>query len=176
MGIISIVTFALGLFSVVWAIRLYNRLIKLRTFNEEGWSGVLVALKRRRALISSIVKATGVQPHESEALWSIARAQAREQAACGVTEAARAEAGVTAALAGFRAIVENHPDLKENMNMIQIQEEFSALEDRIEKTRRYYNATVRDFNMEMDRFPANLVVELMGFKRASFFETEEQQH
>ena len=57
---------------------------------------------------------------------------------------------------------------------MQIYEELSGLEERIERTRRYYNATARDYNMEMDQFPANLIVRLIGFKRATFFEIDEK--
>ena len=158
---ITIVVLALGLIFTVWVIRLFNRFVTLRTLKEEGWSGVLTALKRRRDFISNIVKT--VMPHESETLRNIAQ----PQAARSVAETAKAEASITEALAGLRATIENHPDLKE---------ELSELEKRIEKTRRYYNATVRDFNMEMDQFPASLIVGLMGFKRAAFFEADEQPH
>jgi len=118
---LTIVVLSLGLFFTVWAVRLFNRLIKLRALNEEGWSGVLAAQKRRRDLI---------------------------------------------------AAMENHPDLKMDGDMTQIQEELSGLEERIEKTRRYYNATTRDYNMEMDQFPAKLIVGLMGFKYAMLFKPD----
>ena len=122
-GIVGIIIVVLSpaLFFAVWAIKLFNRLIKLRALYEEGWSGVLAAEKRRR---------------------------------------------------DFIAAMENRPDLKADGDMTQIREELSGLEERVEKTRRYYNATSRDYNMEMDQFPAKLIVSLMGFKHAMLFEPE----
>jgi LemA protein len=163
------------LYSIFWGVRLYNRLVKLQVFTEEGWSGILAALKRRRDILPNLVEtAAGYMSHENDTLKGIAQARALGQAARGVEEVAHAETNMMAALAGFRGIVENYPELKANQNMMHIKQELSALEERIEKTRRYYNATVRDFNMEIDRFPANLFVGFMGYKHAKFFDTDEK--
>jgi len=175
LGIAGIVILALIVITGVWAARLFNRLIKLRTLNEEGWSGILAALKRRGDLIPNLVEiASRYMTHESETLTEITAARAMVQGARSVVETADAEEIMMAALAGFRGIVENYPELKADKNMMQIQEQLVELEERIEKVRRYYNATVRDFNMEMSRFPANLIADSMGFARAAFFETEEK--
>ena len=178
MGTLEIVT-AISLLLIllisVWAIRLFNSLIKLRILHEEAWSGILAALKRRRDLIPNLVEVAGAyMGHESDTLKGVAQARAMGQAAKSVAEVTRAETGMMAALAGFKGIVESYPELKADKKMMHIQEQLSELEERIEKTRRYYNATVRDHNLEMDRFPANLIVGLMGFKRAMFFETDEK--
>ncbi|MDL2263973.1 LemA family protein [Synergistaceae bacterium OttesenSCG-928-I11] len=159
----------------IWAMRLFNRLVKFRTLSEEGWSGILAVLKRRRDLIPNLVAlASGYMTHESETLEKITLARALGQAARSVDEMADAETSMTAALAGFRLVLENYPALKADANVMQIQEELSDLEERIEKVRRYYNATVRDYNMEMARFPANLIARPMGFRSAKFFDTDEQ--
>lgn len=173
--IAGLVVLVLILLIGIWAVRLFNRLVKFKALNEEGWSGILAALKRRRDLIPNLVTLASVyMTHESETLERIAQARAMGQAARSVDEMAGAETSMTAALAGFRLVAESYPALKADANVMQIQEELSELEERIEKVRRYYNATVRDYNMEMDRFPANLIAGPMGFRRAKFFDTDEQ--
>ena len=175
--IIIVAITALSLFSTVWAIKLFNRLIVLMAFKEEGWSGLLGALKCRRDLILTFVRrAEAYIPHESETLRNINKAQAylQWQTAYKVMEMAKAEADITMALAAFRADMENYPDLKADRKLAQLQEELSKLEEDIEKTRIYYNATTRDYNMEMSQFPANLIVKLMGFKRGICFESDGQ--
>lgn len=178
LGSIGLVVSVLGLFFVVfivWATKLFNKLIKLRALKEEGWSGVLTTLKRRRDLIPIILKTAEsyVVTPESETLRNITRAYAQEQAARGVAETARAEAGMTAALVGFGAIMQSNSDLKADTSMVQILEDLSKLQERIELTRHYYNATVRDYNMEMGQFPASLIFGLLNFRRAILFETHE---
>jgi len=171
MGIISTVFLALLLYSIFRAAKLFNRLIKLKEFCDEGWSGVLAALERKRNIIANIAKAAEAYiPPESEAIRNMTQACEQGQAALCVTETIRAEACMKAALVGFMAAIENYPELKNDKNIKQFMEELSRLEERIEKTRRYYNATVRDYNMEMKQFPANLAVRLMGFRRAVLFE------
>ena len=39
--------------------------------------------------------------------------------------------------------------------------------------RRYYNGTVRDFNIGIQSFPDVLVARLSGFKEADFFQADE---
>lgn len=173
--IAGIIVLSLFLIAVVWVVRLFNRLIRFKALHEESWSGVLAVLKRRRDLIPNLVEiAAGYMSHESGTLEKIAEARSMGQAARSVAEMENAEMSMMSALAGFRIISENYPALKADANMMHIQQELSELEERIEKVRRYYNATVRDYNMEMDRFPANIVAGPMGFKRAKFFDTDEQ--
>ena len=174
MGIENIIIIALALLSIIWAIRLFNRLIKLRTLNEEGWSGILSTLKRRGDLLPSLLEvAERYMSNESETLTKIAQARAMNQTARSVTEMACAEMSMMEALTGFKITVENYPELKADKNMLSIKDALAGLEERIEIVRHYYNATARDYNMEMSRFPANLIVGLMGFKRAALFEAYE---
>ena len=165
-----------GVFIVVRSIKIYNRLVKLRALSEEGWGGVMTALKHRRGLLPKISKSAVVHAMTpaSEMFRNIDSVHAQWKAARGVEETARVEASIGAALAGFKDVVEDHPDLKADGNIIQILDELSALEKRIEKTRSYYNATVRDYNMEMDLFPTKLIAGLMGFKRSAFFDPDAQ--
>jgi LemA protein len=174
-NIIAAATLGSIILSALWCVRLFNRLVKLKTLNEEGWSGILAALKHRRDLIPNLVEtASGYMGHESETLKNVIQARAMGQAARGFSEVMDAETHMMSALAGFRVLQENYPQLKADANMMQIQEKLSELEERIEKTRRYYNATVRDLNMAMDRFPANIIAGTMGFKHAAFFDIDEQ--
>jgi LemA protein len=171
---VSTVFLVFGLVATVWGIKLFNKMIKLRTIVEEGWSGVMVALRRRRDLIPNLVQVAGIYVgHENDTLKGVAEARSLGQAAKSVAETARAESLMMGALAGFKGIVESYPELKADKNMMHVQEQLTELEERIEKVRRYYNATVRDHNMEMARFPANLITPMLGFKSATFFETDE---
>src|SRR5689334_24582583 len=54
----------------------------------------------------------------------------------------------------FRSVVaEAYPDLKANANFQQLQSELSEIEDELQNSRRYYNATVRDLNTRIQSFP-----------------------
>jgi len=71
------------------------------------------------------------------------------------------------------AIAEAYPDLKANENFIELQQELTNTEDRIQRSRRFYNANVRDLNNKIQMFPSNLIAGIFGFTEREFFEIEE---
>ena len=53
--LIVVIALVGGLF--LWAVSIYNRLVKNRNLVEEGWSGIETQLKRRSNLIPNLVEA-----------------------------------------------------------------------------------------------------------------------
>ena len=156
---------------VVWAINVYNRLISMRTLKEEGWSGIDVQLKRRHDLVGNLVNAVkGYMQHEKVVLEEIARLRTAAQQASGVSNVAAAESGLNQALGRLFAVMENHPDLKANENVLNLQESLNSLEEEIQMARRYYNATARDLNIIIQSFPSSIIARRYGFENADFFE------
>jgi LemA protein len=70
-------------------------------------------------------------------------------------------------------VVENYPDLKASQNFLALQGELSNTEDRIQASRRFYNANVQEFNRRIQAFPSNLIAGMFGFHEEQFFEIEE---
>ncbi|MDR0826831.1 MAG: LemA family protein [Desulfovibrio sp.] len=177
--IFLIVVAVLAVILVGWAIAIYNKLVRLKTMKEEGWSGVDVQLKRRRDLVGNLVNAVkGYMTHERGVLEEVVKYRSISQSATGVG-AAPAVAGVAAAegllsqsLGRLFAVMENYPDLKANTNVLQLQNDLSLLEDEIQKARRYYNGAVRDLNILIRSFPSNIIAGWYKFVVAEFFELE----
>jgi len=65
----------------------------------------------------------------------------------------QAQNNVTMALAPFRVLQENYPDLKSNTNFMALQSQLEGTENRIAISRRDYNEAVRDFNTTLRTFP-----------------------
>ena len=86
---------------------------------------------------------------------------------------AAAENKVSGALANLFAVSENYPDLKADGNFLELQRELSALEDTIQKARRYYNGAVRTFNTTVESFPSVIIANMFGFVKADFFEIDD---
>ena len=70
------------------------------------------------------------------------------------------------------AVAEAYPELKANQNFLALQNELAELEDQFQMARRYYNGTVRDYNISIQSFPDVLVARLTGFHEEHFFEAE----
>ena len=163
----------LAVIILLWGITTYNRLIRLRNLKDEGWSGIDVQLKRRHDLVGNLVNAVkGYMKHEKEVLEELVRTRTQAQMASGVAETAKVEGGLSQALGRLFAVMENYPELRSTENVMQLQNELSALEDELQMARRYYNGTVREFNTQIEVFPASLVAKQFAFTQAEFFEIE----
>ncbi|MEA4979196.1 MAG: LemA family protein, partial [Petrimonas sp.] len=68
-----------------------------------------------------------------------------------------------------------YPELKANENFIQLQNQLSIIESDIEKSRRYYNGSVREKNIVIDTFPSNIIAGMFNFTKSLFFELENEQ-
>lgn len=153
-----------------WAVLSYNRLVRARNRKDEGWSGIAVQLKRRHDVVPALAaSAKGLAAHERELMESVARARALQSNA-SVKQVSRAEGALTEALGRFIALAENYPEIKANGAFVQLMSELSRLEGELQLARRYYNATVRDYNVMTQSFPSVLIARMAGFSPAEFFE------
>ena len=72
------------------------------------------------------------------------------------------------------SVTEAYPDLKADGNFRDLQQELSQLEDVIQRSRRYYNGTVRDYNTLVGSFPHLTIANMYLFREAAFFELEDE--
>ncbi len=163
---------------VLWAIGLYNGLIRLNNRTKEGWSDIDIQLKRRHDLIPNLLESVkGYMQHEKGLLENIttARSAAMTAQSTGNTaNLAKAENQLGGLLGNLRVAVEAYPDLKANQNMAQLMDELSDTENKIQASRRFYNGMVRDFNTKMETFPNNLIANSLKFTKYEFFEIEDK--
>ena len=168
----------LGIIAVLalWLILLYNGLIKSKLRVDESWSDITVQMKRRADLIPNIVDTVkGYAKHEKGVFEEVTKARAAVMSAEGPKQAAEAENMLTGALKSLFAVAEAYPDLKANDNFKHLQEELVDTEDKIQASRRFYNATVRDFNTKIKVFPNTLFVGMLGFTAREFFEVSDAE-
>lgn len=172
------ITLILGIVIILlllWAVGLYNALVRGRNTVRESWSDIDTELNRRYDLIPNLVSTVkGYASHERETLDAVVQARAKAMASTGDPESqARDENLLVGALRQVFALAEAYPDLKANENFIQLQEELANTEDRIQAARRFFNANVRNYNNKTEVFPSNLVAGLFKFEASEFFEVED---
>lgn len=160
---------------VLYAIGMYNALVRLRNRVKNAWSQIDVQLKRRHDLIPNLVEtAKGYMKHERETLENITEARSRAMGAGSVGEKSAAEGQLTGALSKFMLVVENYPDLKANQNFLALQEELTSTENKIAFARQGYNDQVLFFNNKIEMFPSNIIAQTFNFKQEEFFEIEDE--
>ena len=173
----TLILIGLAVVVLMWGIGLYNKLVRMRSQMEEGWSGIDVQLKKRHNLIPNLVETVkGYATHEKETLDAVISARNQALKADDIQSHRNAENQLNSALANVFALSEAYPDLKANTNFLQLQKELSAIEGDIEKARRFYNATVRENNIMVESFPSNLLAGNFGFEMGAYFELEEAGH
>jgi LemA protein len=156
------------------ALFLYNGLISKRNRVENAWSQIDVQLKRRHDLIPNVVETVkGYAAHERGTLDAVVQARNAAMSASGPVAAAQAENQVTGALRQLFALSEAYPDLKANQNFLSLQEELSATEGRVAYARQFYNDAVLTYNTGIQKFPAAVIANRMGFKPREYFEADE---
>lgn len=166
---------ALAVLVAFYAIGIYNRLVKLKNLVAEAWSGIDVQLKKRYDLIPNLVETVkGYATHEKETFENVTRARAAAQQATTVEGQQAAENALKGSLVNLMAVAERYPDLKANANFLDLQQKLAEVEGDIEKSRRYYNGTVREQNTLIETFPSNIVANSFGFAKSAFFELEDQ--
>ena len=159
----------------LYAILLYNGLVKARQVKEEAWSGIDVQLKRRADLIPNLIETVkGYAKHERETLEQVVELRNKAQAvpAGDVEGRAAVEGMLGQALGRLMAIAEAYPDLKASQNFSELQASLQMVEDEIQMSRRYYNGAARDLNVKVESFPSNLLASAFSFAKAPYFEIE----
>ena len=165
---------ALGVVAL-WLVWTYNRLVTLRYRAKEALSDIDVQLKRRFDLIPNLVEAVkGYMAHEKGVLEKVTAARASvAQAKGNPLEREQAENALTNTLKTLFAVAENYPDLKANVNFLDLQRELADTENKIQASRRFYNGTVRDLNTKIETVPTKFVAGVFGFKPEPLFQAEE---
>jgi LemA protein len=158
---------------LLWVIAMYNKLVGLRFHAKEALSDIDVQMKRRFDLIPNLVETVkGYAAHEKGVLENITKARASVAGASGnPLDRDKAENMLSGTLKTLFAVAENYPDLKANSNFIELQQELSDTENKIQASRRFYNSTVMDLNTAIATFPTNVMASTFGFHEEKFFET-----
>ena len=167
--VISIVAAAVAIYAII----IFNSLVRTRQMTNEAWSGIDVQLKRRSDLVPNLVDAVkGYAGHERSVLEEVTklRGAARALPDNDVASRAQAETALSLALSKLVALAENYPDLKASQNFLELQQQLSQLETELQMARRYYNGTVRNQNVLVQSFPSNVVASLFGFSQRQYFE------
>lgn len=156
---------------LLWLILTYNKLIVAKNRVEEAWSDIEVQMKRRYDLIPNIVSTIkGYTKHEDSVFTKVTEARSAAMGARTMKEHAKAENMLTETLKSLFAVSENYPQLQASGNFLQLQNELTDAEDKIQASRRFYNANVRDYNTKLQVFPTNLIAKTLGFTAREFFD------
>jgi LemA protein len=158
----------------IYLIALYNGLVQKRNRVDNSWAQIEVQLKRRRDLIPNLIETVkGYAAHERGTFEAVTQARAAAAGAQGPAQTAAAEGFLSQALGRLFAVAEAYPELKANVNFLDLQAQLKDTEDKIAVSRQVYNDTVLTFNNSIQVFPAVLIAGPFGFAKREFYEVDD---
>lgn len=159
---------------LVLIVLLYNRFIRLDNMVKEAWSDVNVQLKKRYSLIPNLVEIVkGYMKFESKTLKEIVSLRNTAIRQNTPAQKENSENKITEHLKHVFAVAEQYPDLKSSEQFKELSHNLADIENTLQIARRYYNATVRDYNIALHSFPSNLIASFMNLKDKTYFEIAE---
>jgi len=125
----------------------YNRFIRLKNQIENSLAQIDVQLRKRADLVPNLLAAVkGYMKHEKSIISEVTKARKALISAGNIQEKVKAGNKLQSALKSIFAIAENYPNLKANENFLQLQQELSAIEDKVAYARQYYNDGIMSYN------------------------------
>ncbi len=159
---------------LLWFVWTWNAFVRHGNKVREAYSGIDVQLKRRHDLVPNLVRTVkAYATHEQETLESVVEARNAAADAEQIPDREARERGLQASLGKLFALVEAYPELKADKNFRALHGDLVEIEDALQYARRYYNGTVRDWNILVERIPSNIVAGIAGKKSEPFFQLDD---
>jgi len=169
MALVIWVLLALVLLIVMMFIYYFNRFVVLSNRIDNSLSQIDVQLKKRADLVPNLVNIVkGYVKHEKRLITEVTNARKSLLAAKDISAKVKAGDQLQSALKSIFALAENYPNLKANENFLHLQQELSAIEDKIAYARQYYNDAILVYNNSCTTFPGLLFAKIYNKKQKEF--------
>lgn len=160
----------------IWYIKIIFRKSKVL----EALSGIDIQLEKRFSLIPNIlIIAKKFMIHERGLLAEITQLRAQSQSnnynkndAKEISKHLKMIEEVNNKLGQLMISVEDYPELKSDLLMIQAQKTYNEIEQQIAASRRFYNSSVNLLNNAVQIFPGNMLAKIANITCMPFYKTE----
>ena len=164
----------------------YNTMQSQDEAANAAWAEVLSQYKRRAELVPNLVASVqGYAKHEEEVLTQVTEARAQVGKMSFSPEVANdpaqlkafneSQAQLSSALSRLLVVVEKYPDLKANVNFLDLQKQLEGTENRISVARNEYIKAVQEYNTTVRTFPNNLTAKMFGMQVRPTFTVEDEK-
>jgi len=170
------VILGLAILLVLIAIYYFNRFVVLGNQIDNSLSQIDVQLKRRADLVPNLMESVkGYMKHERKIMTEVTNARKALISAGNFQDRVKAGSELQHALKSIFAIAENYPQLRANENFLQLQNELSAIEDKIAYSRQFYNDSILVFNNSVNAFPGMMFARLYGRQSREFLQIPQEE-
>lgn len=176
--VVGIIIGVVVLLLVVWVIKVYNNLVKLRINTESAFSMIDVDLKKKINLISNLeATVKGSSAHESKIFMEFAKARntfAEASKSGDIKGMQEADKLLGQSSIKLMALSEQYPDLKANESFLKLMDQLPSIEEKVAYSRKFYNEAVNTYNKAIQLFPSSIIAGMFNFTRKEFYEADEE--
>lgn len=160
----------------------YNGLVTQDETVTNAWNNVQSDYQRRADLIPNLVSTVkGEANFEQKTLTDVIQARASatqikvdpaDLTPEKVQQFQAAQGQLSQALGRLLAVSEAYPNLRANDAFRGLQTQLEGTENRIKVSRNDYNTAVKNYNVKVRSFPANIFAGIMGFRAKEGFQAD----
>lgn len=159
----------------------YNSLVYMEENVSGQWAEVQNQYQRRMDLIPNLVSTVkGYASHESEVFKQVSDARAKAGGQINISDEVlsnpeaferyqQVQDQLGSSLQRLLMVTENYPELKADQNFLALQDQLEGTENRITVARGRYNDAAKQYNSKIRSFPTNLIANMSGFEKKSYF-------
>lgn len=155
---------------------MYNSLIGAKNAVENNKGTIETVLQNRYDLIPNLVEVVkNYTKHEKDTLKEVIEMRNAAMSNQSVdANSAQQENALSGTLKSIFALSENYPDLKADTSFINLQNQLTELEDRLQAARRGYNYAVTTLRNKKEMFPSNIVAGGMNLPSYDLFDAQDE--
>ena len=162
--------------AAIYAVIVYNGLVRLQNEIGRAWANIDVLLKQRHDEVPNLVACVkGYMDHERQTLEAVTAARVASMNASSIPQKAQADLLMTGALRSFFTVAEGYPQLRANQSFLALQNRISELEERIADRREYFNDDVNTYNTRIAQLPEVFMARLMKLQPRDMFRANKQE-
>src|SRR3989344_1531389 len=174
--VVGWILIAIGIIVVIMFIYYYNSLVRLSNQIDNSLSQIDVQLKKRSDLVPNLLESVkGYMKHERAAISEVTNARKALVGAISIESKVKAGNQLESALKSIFAIAENYPQLRASENFMHLQQELTAIEDKIAYARQFYNDGILSYNNTCTTFPGKMFASMYGRKEKPFLKIQAEE-
>ena len=159
----------------------YNSLVSLEEDVSASWAEVQNQYQRRLDLIPNLVSTVkGYAKHESDVFTQVSEARSKAGGQINISDELlndpeafaryqQIQDNLGSSLQRLLMVTEQYPELKADQNFMALQDQLEGTENRITVARNRFNDTAKGYNKKIRQFPANIIANMSGFEKKSYF-------
>lgn len=153
----------------------YNKFVVLSNRIDNSLSQIDVQLTKRADLVPNLINTVkGYAKHERKIMQEVTEARKALLSATNIQEKVKAGAELQTALKSIFALAENYPQLRANENFLHLQQELSAIEDKIAYSRQFYNDSILSYNNSIQTFPGTFFASVYSRQKKEFLQIPQE--